>query len=298
MLNQLKLGVHFVREVTARDHEYDRVPEPDLVMENPDNVREYRDAGLANGNGSSVYLYNLLLLTPAIKPGSTVVDLACGPANLLVELAKLHPDSRFIGVDLSLEMLKWAKELKSAADIRNVDFIQADITDIQKLQPSAADLVMSTLSLHHLPSLETLRRCFGEMERILKPGGAIHLMDFASLKLESTAKYFAYERTRGLGEFLAMDYACSLRAAFRVKDFRNLLSIIQPKVPDARLMSTWGVPFLMAITSLGNGQPGPDQKERLADYWAQMRQSQRDDFEAMRVFFAMGGLKAPTPKRW
>jgi ubiquinone/menaquinone biosynthesis C-methylase UbiE len=243
-------------------------------------------------------LYNLLLLTTALRPGSTVVDLACGPANLLVELAKLHPDANFIGVDLSPEMLRWAEQLKTSAGVGNVRFIEADITSIRQLEADSADLVMSTLSLHHLPDTGLLRQCFNEIARIVKPAGAVHLMDFASLKLEATARYFAYERTRGLGEFLAKDYAQSLRAAYRLADFQQLLPVLQTKVPAVRLHSTWGVPFLVAITSLGHGEPGATQRQQLGHYWTQMLPGQRADFDAMRSFFALGGLKACHPKRW
>lgn len=295
MINQLMLGVHFLREVAARSYEYERVPEPDLVMDNPHNVREYRDAGLANGNGSSVYLFNLLLLSPAMRPGGTVVDLACGPANLLVELAKLHPEVNFIGVDLSAEMLRWAEQLRRDSGVQNVRFIQGDITDIRALGGGCADLVMSTLSLHHLPKLAMLRRCFEEIARIAKPDGAVHLMDFASLKRKSTAKYFVYERTKGLGDFLAKDYEYSLRAAYRLEDFKELLPVLRSKAPTLRLQHTFGVPFLMAITTLGRINLGDSQRRDLAHYWTQMLPNQRADFAAIRTFFWLSGLRTPNP---
>ncbi len=298
MFNQLKLGAHFLRELAARGYEYERMPEPDLVMDNPDNVREYRDAGLATGNGSSVYLFNLLLLTTAVRPGSTVVDLACGPANLLVELAKLHPEANFIGVDLSPEMLRCAEQLRTDAQVGNVRFIEGDITSIEALPAQSADLVMSTLSLHHLPTLDLLRQCFGEIARIVKPGGAVHLMDFASLKREATARYFSYERTKGLGPFLTQDYANSLRAAFRLEDFHTLQAILHKTLPTLRLHQTFGVPFLMALTTLRGQLPDAPRRARLAAYWAQMLPTQQADFDAMRLFFRLGGLAVPHPAGW
>lgn len=297
MLSQCMLALHFLREVTARGYEYPRVPEPRLVMDEPESVRQYRDAGLATGNGSSIYLYNLLLLSAAVNPGSTVVDLACGPANLLIELAKLHPDANFIGIDLSPEMLRWAEQLKTSVGITNVRFIEADITAIGALPSGGADIVMSTLSLHHLPDKDLLRRCFLEIARILKPGGHVHLMDFASLKRQATARYFVYERTKGLGEFLAKDYEYSLRAAYRLEDFAELLPVLRAKAPTARLHSTFGVPFLVALTTLGAPSLGTTQRSSLANYWSQMLPSQRADFSAMRTFFGLNGLKTPNPAR-
>ena len=289
------LAMHFLRELTARGYEYPRVPEPRLVMDEPESVRQYRDAGLATGNGSSIYLYNLLLLSPAVAPGSTVVDLACGPANLLIELAKLHPDANFIGVDLSPEMLRWAEQLKAEVGIINVRFIEADITAIEPLATGSADLVMSTLSLHHLPDIGLLQRCFVEIARILKPGGNVHLMDFASLKRQATAQYFVYERTKGLGEFLAKDYEYSLRAAYKLEEFASLTPLLQARNPGLHLHSTFGVPFLVALTTLGRSSLGAAQQGMLAAYWSRMLPSQRADFAAMRTFFALNGLKTPHP---
>ncbi|MDO9284506.1 MAG: class I SAM-dependent methyltransferase [Aquabacterium sp.] len=296
MFDQLRLGMHFVLELAARRYEYDRVPEPDLVMDNPDNVREYRDAGLATGNGSSVYLYNLLLLSGAIKPKSTVVDLACGPANLLVELAIMHPDAEFIGVDLSAEMLACATELKTNAGVRNVRFVCGDITKLDMFADRSADIVMSTLSIHHLPEKSMLAKCFGEIARIVRPGGHVHLMDFASLKREATARYFVHERTRGLGAFLTRDYENSLRAAFRLEDFAALLPILQSAAPETQLRTTFGVPFMVALTSINSPEPDAQRRRALATYWSSMQPAQRADFSAMRLFFSLGGLKTPHPK--
>lgn len=298
MINELRLGTHFILELLARRYEYERVPEPDLVMENSDNVREYRDAGLATGNGSSVYLYNLLQLSGTIRPGSTIVDLACGPANLLVELASMHPEANFIGIDLSPAMLSCADELKTSVGLQNVRFVCGDITGLDMLADASADIVMSTLSLHHLPDNLLLAKCFSEIARVVCPGGAVHLMDFASLKRRATAKYFAYGRTKGLGEFLARDYENSLNAAFRVENFNDLLKILQTAIPAVRLCKTFGVPFMVAITSLNNPEPEMRVQELLAQYWSRMLPSQRSDFEAMRMFFRLNGLNSSHPKKW
>ena len=297
MLNDLKLGWHFVREVLARDYEYERVPEPDLIMENPDNVREYRDAGLVTGNGSSVYLFNMLLLSGAIKPGSTIVDLACGPANLLIELATMHPEASFIGIDLSAEMLACAEDLRAKAGANNVQFIVGDITRLDMLADQSADTVMSTLSLHHLPEASMLAQCFREIGRVLRPGGDVHLMDFASLKRVATTQYFVRDRTAGLGEFLTRDYENSLKAAFRVGDFASLLPLLGDAPSKLRLHKTFGVPFMVVLTSLTGCKPDQVRRLQLSQYLNRMHASQRRDFEALRLFFRLDGLSVFSPKQ-
>lgn len=297
MLENLKLAKHFVSEMMARDYEYARVPEPELLMDTAESVREFRDGGLVEGSVAPVYLFNMLLLCGAIKPGSVVVDLGCGPANLLIELAKLNPEARFIGVDLSNEMLRFATELRDSLEVGNVSFVQTDITRIEGIAPHSADVVMSTLSLHHLPERSMLERCANEVARLVKPGGDIHLMDFGSLKKTATTEYFAKERTKGMGEFLSIDYRNSLYAAYRTEDLELAKELLAPSVPGIRLRKTFGVPFLLALTTLGGGRLPTDRQEpALRRYWSQMRPAQRDDFNAMRLFFNLGGLHTPHPR--
>ena len=290
------LVAHVLAESFARHYQGKRIPEPDLVMENPENVREYRDAGLVDGHGSSVYLLNLLLLCGAIRPGMKVLDLACGPANLLVALAEINPQAEFIGVDLSPEMLRWAEELRAERGLNNLSFIRGDITNLTALGDQSVDLVMSTLALHHLPDLDLLQRCFEEMARVTRPGGAIHLMDFAALKRTSTIRYFVRERVQGLGQFLADDYENSLRAAFRGEDFQNLLPVLQSTVASARLRKTFGIPFMVAVTSLKSSSLSPGHRQALHAYWERMQPAQRKDFDALRLFFRLSELHVPDPR--
>lgn len=296
VLSDLALLWHFVSEVMARDYGYERRPEPDLVMDTQDSVREFREGGLVTGSVAPVYLFNMLLLCGAIKPGATVVDLGCGPANLLVELALMHPEANFVGVDLSEEMLRCAEALRDGAGARNLSLLRSDFTSIDALNGQSADLVMSTLSLHHLPTRALLDRCLREAGRLIRPGGQLHLMDFGALKRSATTEYFARERARNLSRFLAEDYRNSLYAAFRKEDLESACALVRPALPAARVRATAGVPFLAAITTLGDGgTPSDKQSQAVAQYWARMAPDQRKDFRAIRTFFALGGMRVCNP---
>ena len=297
MLNELALARHFVFELLTRNYDHQRVPEPCLVMDTEANVREFRDGGKVDGSVAPVYLFNLLLLAGSIPPGSVVVDLGCGPANLLVELAGLVPSAKFIGVDLSSEMLRFAEELRDSRGLENLDFRVSDITELAEFGADSADLVMSTLSLHHLPQADMLNQCLRQVARVVRPGGHIHLMDFASLKRKSTTDYFATERSKNLGDFLALDYRNSLFAAYRVEDLNQALSEASEKLARARLRQTFAVPFMMALTTLtGAGPLSFARQAALRAYWRAMRPAQRADFDALRLFFRIGGLAVPHPR--
>lgn len=299
MQNELALARHFVAELFSAGYGYARRPEPCVVMDSQSNVLAYREGGMVDGSVAPVYLLNMLLLCGHLRPGSTVVDLGCGPANLLVELAALNPDVRFIGVDLSQEMLRCAAELRAQRGLNNIRFEVDDITQLTRLEPDSADLVMSTLSLHHLPERQMLQQCALSVRRTVRPTGAVHLMDFGGLKRATTTEYFARERARGLSAFLADDYRNSLFAAYRLEDFQPLQAVIGRKLPGTRLHQTFGVPFMMAVSTLGAARPPRvAQRAALRRYWHQMAPPQKADFNALRVFFALDGLGVEHPGRY
>lgn len=75
-------------------------------------------------------LYHLAQLSAIVRPGETVLDLGCGSGALLCALARLHPRNKFIGVDLSLEMLDRARKAVEDRRASNLSFIHSDMTNL------------------------------------------------------------------------------------------------------------------------------------------------------------------------
>jgi len=59
----------------------------------------------------------------ALKPGMTLLDIGCGTAHIIQELAKCK-NSEFVGLDLSPAMLKIAKS--NTRSLRNISLVRAD----------------------------------------------------------------------------------------------------------------------------------------------------------------------------
>src|SRR5262245_17764578 len=104
MLVDVALLRTIYRELTTREG-FERTPERDLVMSDPGSVSAYAKGGRPDGALAGTYLYHLAHMCEVIRPGDRVLDLACGPASQLAMLASHNPDVRFVGVDLSDEML-------------------------------------------------------------------------------------------------------------------------------------------------------------------------------------------------
>lgn len=236
-----------VREMFTGERS-ERVTEPDLVMDDPDNVAAYVEAGREHGVMAPVYLFHCANICEVIRPGDTVVDLACGPANQLAMVARLNPDTKFIGVDLSEPMLERARELIERQGLKNVEFRHGDITDLSFFADHSIDAVMSTMALHHLPTVDLLCRTYAEVARILKPGGGVYMADFGHLKSKRSIDYFAYQHAERQPALFTEDYYNSLHAAFYPEDFRKA---VEPLTREGRaqLHTTFGLPFMVVLKS-------------------------------------------------
>ena len=274
------------REV-ARARQFPREPEPDLVMDDPTQVEAYASAGRVDGLMAAAYLFHSARISQVIQGCREVVDLGCGPATQLCQVAALNPAMRFTGVDLSPSMLESARAHVAEHRLANVALVQGDITRLDAFATASFDGVISTLALHHLPSTAQLEACFDEVARILRPGGAIYVADFGRLKSLKSVLYFAYMNAKHQPHMFSLDYERSLRAAFLADELRALAA---RKLPNGvRVHCTFLAPLLVAIqTEL---RPLPDElKARLVAMRKRLPRRYRVDLDELRQFFRLGGL--------
>lgn len=108
------------------------------------------------------YLDDALSDAVGDSPLGTVAEICCGRGEALA----LYGDKtdRAIGVDITLEMLSAARE---TLQLHNCFFVQGDATTIP-LTSGTIDTVFMLGGIHHVRDRVSL---FGEVARILKPGG-------------------------------------------------------------------------------------------------------------------------------
>jgi SAM-dependent methyltransferase len=119
-----------------------------------------------------------------LRGDERLLDLGCGRGAVLLMAAKLLPDGRAIGVDL------WRAVDQSgnarAVTVRNAalegvaDRVELVTADMQTLSfPEATfDVVLSSLAIHDLPEAADRARAIDEAARVLRPGGAMCIVDF------------------------------------------------------------------------------------------------------------------------
>jgi len=124
---------------------------------------------------------------------ATILDLGCGPGDLVLELGHRLRDARIIGLDLSPSMMQLAS--RHATTDGRLKFIVGS-AEALPFSDGSVDLVVSTLSLHHWARPAAV---FGEIARILRPGGVALVYDIGLLGTDST-ELAAIAAGAGLGE--------------------------------------------------------------------------------------------------
>jgi ubiquinone/menaquinone biosynthesis C-methylase UbiE len=260
-------------------------------MDNPANVQAFHEAGREDGVMAPVYLFHAAQVSGVVRPGETVVDLGCGPANQLGLVARLNPDVHFIGVDLSEEMLAQAALNLQARGVNNVELRRGDITVMNGFDDASVDAVMSTVVLHHLPDQTALFNCFAQVARILKPGGGLYMVDFGHLKTEAAIRHFAYQYEDRQPELFTLDYLYSLRAAFDKDTWRQGHDRYLASV--GKLYATFVVPYMVSIRSPLRRSLSPELKAALKAQRESMPHYHQVDIKDLMTFFRLGGLNTP-----
>lgn len=265
-----------------------REPEPDLVMSDESQVAAYAEAGRIDGSMAAVYLFHSARISQVIQGCKTVIDLGCGPATQLAQIAELNPSISFHGIDLSATMLRTAEEYIRSKGLTNVRFSQGDISKLVGIADGSADAVISTVALHHLPSQDHLRSCFREISRILRPDGAMYLVDFGRFKSLKTAIYFAYVNRNKKSHLFSLDFERSLRAAFQYEEFEQFAEELLPS--NVNVLSTFIAPMFTLLKTADNSL-SHELLWRLRTMRKALPSNYRSELDDLRNFFRFGGLK-------
>jgi SAM-dependent methyltransferase len=70
-------------------------------------------------------------LTDRLAKGIRVLDVGCGRGRIMNRLAELHPQSRFVGMDLSPDAIGFAREA-SKMGLNNIEFMAVDLSNFDE----------------------------------------------------------------------------------------------------------------------------------------------------------------------
>lgn len=136
-------------------------------------VREYANLASEYDRRWAFYIEATLsetLKRMDIKPHDRLLDIGCGTGSLLQVISRNYPSVKIVGIDLSVEMLKVArnKQIKDSALIAGQAWCLP-------FRSKSFDRVVSCNVFHYVRKPE---ECLAEISRILKPQGRVVITDW------------------------------------------------------------------------------------------------------------------------
>jgi len=119
-----------------------------------------------------------------LAPGERVLDLGSGAGtDSLIAAQMVGPEGSVVGIDMTPEMLEKARASAATMGAGNVEFVQGEVERLP-FADTSFDVVISNGVIDLVPDKDAV---FGELFRVLAPGGRLQVADVTIQKPVSEA---------------------------------------------------------------------------------------------------------------
>lgn len=130
----------------------------------------------------------------ALQGNENVLDVACGTGHASLAIAKLLPTGKVTAVDFSSGMLDQARRKAASLDVRNVEFMEQDMQNLN-FSDGFFDIAVCSFGIFFVEDMES------QLSRIVstvRPGGRIMISNFQENYFHPL-KDMLYERLEDYG---------------------------------------------------------------------------------------------------
>lgn len=99
-----------------------------------------------------------------------ILDVACGPAGWVLDVAHAHRDIEVVGLDRSAEMIEYARTLTGCQNLDNALFTIDDMLYMSAIDDNMFQYVHARFVADAVPALPVLLK---ELARVCAPGGTL-----------------------------------------------------------------------------------------------------------------------------
>ena len=201
----------------------ERVLEPE-AMDSADEASEYdlMDHAAVNAAFVSDLLDAVARSGRSLLHDGFVVDVGTGTARIPDELCRREPACRVVAVDLAQEMLRVGRRNVMDAGLASRVSLQCASVTALPFRDACAPVLMSNSLIHHLPDPVA---AFGELYRVVSPGGVVFVRDLfrpeSSSELDRLVRVYAAAATPAQRQL----FADSLHAALTLDEVRGMVGI-------------------------------------------------------------------------
>ena len=216
----------------------ERQAEPEL-MDEGEQARAYAFADFETPHEYFIELFKQYFPNDTID--GDVLDLGCGPADVIIRFAKHFPDCAILGIDGADAMLKYGKKAIDEAQLSHRIHLQKAHLPHTQIPQRNYQVIMSNSLLHHLDNPLSLWKV---IKNYAQSGTRIFIMDLMRPRSQSAAGDLVEEYAGNEPDILKRDFYQSLLAAYTVGEVEEqlererLLDLIVKPVSDRHLIVT------------------------------------------------------------
>ena len=161
------------------------------------------------------------LIAAGCPPRGSVLDLGTGTAQIPIELCRVLPEIKVVGIDLSEEMLLLAeKRIALSAFGKRIRLENADAKKIPD-QVTQYDICVSNSIVHHIPAPVDI---FSQAVRVTRTGGLFFWRDLVRPDSDVELQHLVQTYAGQENEHQKRLFADSLYAALRLEEVQSLVA--------------------------------------------------------------------------